>query len=171
MPFLAPIFAALGSAIGVGTVGAGIGSGLATTGGGLIGALSALGGGSALAGLGTAAGLAGTGTSLANSLSGPPTPTAAPVPTAAQNAATEEATRSANALLAQRQIPGLQEDTGNSLSPDYQNQLASQIAGIAGSNPSTINPGGANWLGLAGASPSSNPGWTGALDQLSGIAA
>jgi len=61
-----------------------------------------------------------------------------PVPTAAQNVAAEVAKRQQEAQLVNRQIPGLQDASGGSLSDQAYQTEGSQVAGI----PGTFGQGG-----------------------------
>jgi hypothetical protein len=95
----------------------------------------------------------------------PATPTT-PDPT--QAAGVESANRAKQALIARGQLPGLQDQTGGSLSPDYYNTMAQEFSGGFGANPGTTNPG-ANLLDIASSAPAGPNNLPALLQQLQGM--
>ena len=128
-----------------------------------------------LTGIGAALGIGTTAYGLSQSGGGQPQPDmtqplspkpAEPTPAAA--GATESADRAKQALLARNQLPGLEDQTGGSLSPDAYNLLSSEQAGVFGNSPATTNPG-SNFLDLASSSPTGPNNLPLLLQQLQGM--
>lgn len=154
MPFIPAIIGAVVS--GLGTVGSAIAGGLGAAGSAVGGALGSAAPaiGAISSGVGLASDIAGMVGGRGGSGDGSITP-AQQLPSAASNISDETKRRQQQALLARRLVPGLTSATSGSLSPDYYNQLSSQLGGVFGdNNPSSINPGGGGWLGLSGGSGS-----------------
>jgi len=135
----------------------------------------AIAAGSAIAGAGTT-----IGSTIANAVSGSSdqsgqpgqgqnAPAATPTPPdPSQAAGVESANRAKQALIARGQLPGLQDQTGGSLSPDYYNTMAQEFSGGFGANPGTTNPG-ANLLDIASSAPAGPNNLPALLQQLQGM--